>query len=149
MLFGGLPEILTSPGQYTIWGSFFGGSGWACQDFWEHYAYTQDKEYLRKVYPILKEACEFYLSVLIENKDGYLVTSPSTSPENRYIAPDGSRVAVTEGSTIELSIIRNLFSNTIYATGILNEDNSFKEILEKSLARLRPLQIGRAGQLME
>ena len=53
----------TSPGQYTIWGSFFGGSGWACQDFWEHYAYTQDKEYLRKVYPILKEACEFYLSV--------------------------------------------------------------------------------------
>lgn len=139
----------TSPGQYTIWGSFFGGSGWACQDFWEHYAYTQDKEYLRKVYPILKEACEFYLSVLIENKDGYLVTSPSTSPENRYIAPDGSRVAVTEGSTIELSIIRNLFSNTIYATGILNEDNSFKEILEKSLARLRPLQIGRAGQLME
>ena len=111
--------------------------------------YTQDKEYLRKVYPILKEACEFYLSVLIENKDGYLVTSPSTSPENRYIAPDGSRVAVTEGSTIELSIIRNLFSNTIYATGILNEDNSFKEILEKSLARLRPLQIGRAGQLME
>ena len=139
----------TSPGQYTTWGSFFGGSGWACQHFWEHYAYTQDKEFLRNVFPILKEACEFYLSVLVETPEGYLATSPSTSPENRYVAPDGAKVAVTEGSTIELSIIHDLFSNTITAIDVLNENTTFKEQLQKAVSRLRPLQVGHAGQLME
>ena len=72
----------TSPGQGLPWGVWFGGSAWMCQHLWEHYAFTQDNEYLKSVYPTLKGASEFWLANLVEDTDGKLITSPSTSPEN-------------------------------------------------------------------
>lgn len=135
----------TSPGSEVGWGSFFGASGWVCQHFWEHYAYTQDKEYLRWAYPIMKQACEFYLAAMIENKDGFLVTSPSTSPENGY----KQGLNVCEGGTMELQIIRDLYTNTIAAARTLNVDEKFIFILEGAKAKILPMKIGKVGQLME
>jgi alpha-L-fucosidase 2 len=135
----------TTPGSEVGWGSFFGASGWICQHFWEHYAYTQDKEYLRWAYPIMKQACEFYLFSMIENKEGYLVTSPSTSPENGY----KQGLNVCEGGTMELQIVRDLYTNTIAAARTLNTDEEFIFKLEAAKAKILPMKIGKAGQLME
>jgi alpha-L-fucosidase 2 len=139
----------TSPGWDAPWGSFFGGSAWVAQDFWEHYAYTQDKEYLRSVYPVMKSACEFYLAAMTKNADGYWVMSPSTSPENTYKLPDGSRISVTEGGTMEMSIIRDLFDNTILTTQILDSDQEFRDSLIQTRKQILPFKIGGEGQLQE
>src|SRR3979409_253520 len=79
----------TSPGAALRWGVFAGGSGWVCQHIWEHYAFGRDKIYLKSVYPTLKGAAEFYMATMIKDQDGYLVTSPSTSPQNNFITDDG------------------------------------------------------------
>jgi len=135
----------TSPGGSVGYGSFFGGSGWVCQHFWEHYAYTQDRNYLKWAYPIMKKACEFYLSAMIEDKNGFLITSPTISPENEW----QKGLNVCEGAAMEREIIWDLFTNTILATKVLNTDNEFSDRLEKAKAKILPLQIGKAGQLME
>ena len=74
----------TSPGARLAWGVWFGSNGWLCRHLWEHYAFTQDKDYLREAYPTMKGAAEFWLANLIEGEDGKLITSPSSSPENNF-----------------------------------------------------------------
>jgi alpha-L-fucosidase 2 len=122
----------TSPGGEVGWGSFFGGSGWVCRHFWEHYAYTQDEEFLKWAYPVMKGACEFYLAVMIEDQEGYWVTSPSTSPENAW---KKGWICVCEGGTMEREIIWDLFSNTISACHVLNMDAEFRAALEKAVIK--------------
>lgn len=139
----------TSPGARLPWGVFMGGSGWTCQHLWEHYAYTRDKAYLKSVYPTMKGAAEFYLATLIEDKDGYLITSPSTSPENNFRTDEGISSSVSEGNTMERAIIWDLFNNLYQATQVLNTDKAFGKKLLEARDRIRPLQIGRHGQLME
>ena len=139
----------TAPGGWPGWGCFFGGNAWTCQHLWEHYAFTQDKPYLKSAYPTLKEACEFYLATMIADEQGFLVTSPSTSPENTFITEAGVKSNVSEGATAEREVIHNLFDNTIRACKILGVDAEFRGRLETAQAKIRPLEIGRAGQLME
>ena len=139
----------TTPGAGLPWGVWFGGSGWNCQHLWEHYAFTRDKAYLQQVYPVLKGAAEFYLNTLIPDAEGYLVTSPSTSPENTFRDDQGVSGSVTEGATLDREIVWDLFTNTIQATETLQTDASFRAQLEAARAKIKPLQIGRAGQLEE
>lgn len=138
----------TSPGWEVAWGSFFGGSGWLCHHFWEHYAYTQDKEYLRWAYPIMKEACEFYLAAMTTNAEGNRVMSPSSSPENGYFCGK-DYIGITEGSTAEMSIIRDLFANTAKAAQLLNTDQAFARLLATTRTQIQPYRIGKQGQLQE
>ena len=88
---------------------------WLAQTLWERYAFGLDKEELRaKTYPVLKGASEFALDLLVPDKDGRLVTSPSTSPENHFLDPaTGQRVAVSRGSTMDMALVRQLFHNTV------------------------------------
>lgn len=139
----------TSPGERLSWGIWFGGSGWLCRHLWEHYAFTQDKSYLLKVYPTMRGASEFWLASLIEGEDGKLITSPSSSPENNFITGQGVSASVTEGAAMERSIVWDLFDKTARAAGALQVDAEFKAKLEAARDRIRPLQIGKAGQLME
>ena len=139
----------TSPGGGLPWGVWTGASGWACRHLWEHYAFTRDKSYLKQVYPVMKEAAEFYLSVLVPDADGCLVTSPSTSPENQFRDDAGKTGLVTEGTAIDREIIWDLFTNVIQATETLQEDADFRAKMQAALAKMRPLQIGKAGQLEE
>ncbi|MDR0537565.1 MAG: glycoside hydrolase family 95 protein [Tannerellaceae bacterium] len=144
----------TSPGWNTGWGNFFGGSGWLMQNYWEHYAYTQDKKFLREYYPVMKSAAEFYLGAMSKNDSGYWVMSPSSSPENRYhdintpVIRTGG-ISVTEGGTMEMSIIRDLFDNVIASSEILGIDQDFRNKLQQTRAQLLPFRVGRAGQLQE
>lgn len=126
-------------------------AGWLAQDFWEQYAYSGDRKFLRKrAYPFMKECAEFYLDFLVVHPaKGWLVTGPTASPENTFKAPDGKQSALSVGTTISLGIIRDLFSNCIAASRELDVDADFRQELESKLARLAPYQVGRHGQLQE
>jgi alpha-L-fucosidase 2 len=139
----------TSPGARLSWGVWFGSNGWLCRHLWEHYAFTQDTDYLREVYPAMRSASEFWLDNLIEGEDGKLITSPSSSPENNFTTDSGMTADVTEGATMERSIVWDLFDKTARAAAALGVDADFKTELLTARDRIRPLQIGKAGQLME
>jgi alpha-L-fucosidase 2 len=139
----------TSPGAALSWGIWFGGSGWLCRHLWEHYAYTQDKNYLREVYPTLRGAAEFWLANLVAGEDGKLITSPSSSPENNFVTDKGVTSTVTEGAAMDREIVWDLFDKTACAADALGVDADFAVKLRVARDRIRPLQIGKAGQLME
>ena len=123
---------------------------WAVTHLWEHYQYTNDKSFLKSyAYPLMKGAAEFCLGWLIKDKQGYFVTSPSTSPENSYITPDGFKGATLYGATSDLAMIRECFEQTIKASRELNSDAGFRDSLETALSQLYPYQIGKKGNLQE
>ncbi|MEO7962094.1 MAG: glycoside hydrolase N-terminal domain-containing protein, partial [Ginsengibacter sp.] len=140
----------TSPGEHYSWGSFNTGSAWLCAMLWRHYEFSRDKEYLEKLYPVIKKSAEFYLSFLVEDpKYGWLVTSPSNSPENAFILPDGREAHVCESPTIDNQILRALFQSVIDACNILKVDDSLRSGLQSALKRLPPTRIGSDGRIME
>ncbi|MCD8539756.1 MAG: glycoside hydrolase family 95 protein, partial [Leadbetterella sp.] len=115
---------------------------------WEHYIFSKDIAFLRtRAYPLMKGAAEFCLDMLTEGPDGYLITSPSTSPENKYMTPQGYRGAVLYGASADIGMIRELFSQVLAASEILETDQKFAEELKTALKRLRPYQIGKKGNL--
>jgi len=131
-----------------VWANWYMGGNWLCQHLWEHYCFTGDKEFLRnEAYPIMKEAALFCFDWLVE-KDGYLITSPSTSPENKFLV-DKRPYAVSESATMDIAIIRDLFMNLIEASEILDIDKKFRKQLIDKKAKLLPYQIGARGQLQE
>jgi alpha-L-fucosidase 2 len=140
----------TSPGEHPSWGAFVGASGWLCQHLWEHYAFNPDLDYLKSAYPTMREAARFYLDFLVEEpKRGWLVTSPSNSPENRFRTADGQEASVCTGPTMDMQIIRELFTNCIAAGELVGEEAAFLQTLRDARDRLAPMQIGKHGQLQE
>lgn len=140
----------TSPGEHPSWGQFPAASGWLCQHLWEHYAFNGDREFLKRVYPTMKESAEFYLDFLVEEpKHRWLVTAPSNAPENRFKMADGQVASVCYGPSMDMQIIWDLFTHCIEASKILDTDAEFRAQLEKARARLAPPQIGKHGQLQE
>lgn len=132
------------------WACWNMSGAWLITHIWEHYAFTQDKTYLKNEgYEIMRGAAQFCLEWLIEDKNGNLITSPSTSPENKYIAPDGFIGATMYGGTADLAIIRECFDKTIKASKELNTDVEFRAKLETALSKLHPYQIGKNENLQE
>ncbi|MBW4891800.1 glycoside hydrolase family 95 protein [Mucilaginibacter sp. HMF5004] len=132
------------------WADWPTGGFWLTQTVYERYAFSLDKNYLRTTaYPIMKGAAEFALDLMVTNKDGYLVTSPSTSPENHFFDEKGNRVAVSEGSTMDMTFIRELFQHCIQESEVLGIDTGFRAKLKNSLPKLLPYKIGTQGQLNE
>ena len=132
------------------WANWNMGGVWLSTHLWEHYAFSRDIDWLRKeVYPLMKGAVQFCLDWLVEDKNGRLITSPSTSPENMYVTPQGYVGATMYGGTADLAMIRELFQQTIAASNVLNIDSEFRSEIEKALAKLYPYQIGKKGNLQE
>ena len=132
------------------WACWNMGGTWISTHLWEHYQFTMDEEFLRrKAYPLMKGAAEFCLNWLVDDGKGNLVTSPSTSPENKYIAPDGFKGSTLYGATADLAMIRTLFSQVLMAAKILKVDNAFSDSVGSALSRLYPYQIGSDGSLQE
>ncbi len=122
--------------------------GWLCSNLWEHYLFGGDRAFLAdEAYPIMKGAAEFYAGWLVDAGDGTLVTPVSTSPESSFTAPDGEVGAASMGSTMDMTIIRELFSRVIEASEILNRDAGFRSELQAKLARLAPFPIDREGEI--
>lgn len=131
------------------WANWSLGSPWLSQHLYEHYRFTTDKEFLKNTaYPIMKGAADFCLDWLIE-KNGYLITAPSTSPENIFIDDNGNRGVVTIASAMDMEIIWDLFNNLIEASTILNTDVAERKIWTEAQAKLFPLRIGKEGNLIE
>ncbi len=144
------PWGFTSPGEGAYWGSTPTGSGWLCWHLWNHYEYTGDLAYLRAVYPLMRDAARFYLSLLVkEPTHGWLVTAPSNSPENAFILPDGRHANTCLGPYFDTHIIRELFTNTISAARLLGADPDLAATLQSAANQLPPDQIGKHGQLQE
>jgi alpha-L-fucosidase 2 len=143
------PWGYTPPGSSGPWGPFFSGGAWTCQHLWEHFVFTRDRQYLAGVYPVMKEAAECSLHMLVEDDKGKLVTSPSTSPENSFKTDSGERSWVCEGAAMERQIIWELFNNTVMASKELGLDAEFRSQLVTARNKIRPPEIGRGGQVME
>ena len=146
---------MTNPvGQFgkeePMWACWNMAGAWLSTHIWEHYVFTQDKNYLKNEgYEIMKGAAQFCLNWLIEDNNGNLITSPSTSPENQYLTPDGFVGATLYGGTADLAMIRECFDKTIKASNELNVDVEFRTKLETALSKLHPYQIGKKGNLQE
>jgi alpha-L-fucosidase 2 len=130
------------------------GGGWLCQHLFEHYQFSGDRRFLEhQAYPLMKDACLFYLDWLVQNGKGQLVTPVSTSPENafQYTDADGrkGRASVSAGGTMDMGILRDLFANTLRAAEILDTDADFRATLSSTLGKMLPFQIGSQGQLQE
>ena len=143
--------MTTMVGGDPCWADWPVGGFWLSQALWEHYAFGLDRtELSAKIYPVLKGASEFALDLLVSDGHGYLVTSPSTSPENHFIDPTtDQRAAVSRGSTMDMALVRQLFQNTIAASKILNIDPALRSRLQDTIPKLLPFQIGSHGQLQE
>ncbi|HEX7728639.1 MAG TPA: glycoside hydrolase family 95 protein [Terracidiphilus sp.] len=133
-----------------IWGLWPMGGAWLSLQAWDHYAFTLDRAFLRdRAWPILHDASLFYLDYLVDDGKGHLVTGPSMSPENRYKLADGSEHSLVMGPTMDIEIVRELFTRTLEAGNILGEDAAFLKQVESARAKLLPYAIGKHGQLQE
>lgn len=141
----------TEPGESASWGVTKSGSGWLCNNLWEHYVYSDDVNYLKSIYPILKGSALFYKSIMIKDeKTGWLVTSPSSSPENSFYLPNGNHASICVGATIDNQIIRELFNNVIEAAVKLKTDKKLVDTLRAQLKLLPPAGIiSPSGRIQE
>ena len=142
-------NLFTSPVTgLNLWPT---GAAWTAQHVWEHYAFTQDKGYLRSVgYPILRDASAFFLDWLVPHPEtGELVSGPSISPENVYIASDGQPAGLDMGPTMDQQIIAELFDNTLAAAAELGIEDDFVTSVRASRAKLAPTRIGSDGRILE
>lgn len=141
----------------TIWVM---GAAWLCTHLWMHYSYTQDLEFLKQAYPVMAEAALFFVDFL-EEKDGYLVTNPSLSPENVYILPSGEQGCCCMGATMDMEILRELFTGCKKAAELLGDAVDAVEIpdvsdvrelqneINAALEKLPPIRIDSTGRVME
>ncbi|MCJ7680993.1 MAG: glycoside hydrolase family 95 protein [Candidatus Aminicenantes bacterium] len=135
---------------HPVWANWNMSGAWLVTHLWEHYLFSMDEMFLKeKAYPLMKGAARFCLEWLVEDEKGHLITSPSTSPENLYLTPDGYRGATLSGGTADLAMIRECFLQTVRAAEVLQVDAEFRSQLETALSRLHPYQVGRKGNLQE
>lgn len=141
----------TAPGEHPSWGATNTGGAWLCAHLWEHYDYSRNQQYLQQIYPVLKGSAEFFLDILEpEPKNDWLVTAPTTSPENAFYMPGTEKaVSICMGSTMDNQLVRELFGNVIAAGEVLNVDMDLRNKLRDAMDKLPPNQIGSDGRLME
>lgn len=151
---------VAAPMDGSQWGTFTVGGAWLTTHMWERYLYSQDKVFLERAYPTMKGAVDFFMDFLIEHPNGkWLVTSPSNSPENPPAGPGYKYfydevvgyyfTTIVYGSTIDMQILKDLFSYYIQATEILGKDGAYAKEVAKARKRLVPSMVGKDGTLQE
>lgn len=136
----------TAPIDGAFWGLWPTGGAWLTTMLWQHYLFSGNKQFLARVYPIMKGASQFFADTLVEDPSNHwLVTCPSVSPEHAH----QPGVSICVGPTMDEAIIRDLFGETAEAARILGKDEAFRRELLAKRARLAPYQIGKGGQLQE
>jgi len=140
----------TSPGESPGWGLFPAAGAWLCQHLWEHYAFGGDRQFLQRVWPIMRESAEFYLDFLVADpRTGRLVSGPVNSPENTLITADGQRASLCMGPAMDQEIIWDLFTNVLESAKVLGIEDEFVRRVRNARERLLGPQIGSDGRLLE
>lgn len=153
---------VAAPMDGPTWGTFTVGGAWLCTHIWEHYQYTMDKVFLKETYPLIEGSVQFFMDFLVPHPNGkWLVTNPSTSPEN---FPDGGGnkpyfdevtagfregTTICAGSSIDMQILYDLFGYYIEASKILGKEDVFVQQVKAAREKLVPPQIGKDGSLQE
>ncbi|MFB9054657.1 glycoside hydrolase N-terminal domain-containing protein [Formosa undariae] len=152
---------VAAPMDGPTWGTFTVGGAWLTTHMWEHYLFTQDKEYLKDIYPTMKGAVEFFMDFLVEYPEtGWLVTNPSNSPENPpkgkgyeyfYDEVTGNYyfTTIVAGATMDMQILKDLFSYYDSATQVLGVDKEFAKKVSDARKLFPPNQVGKDGMLQE
>ncbi|MBM6992509.1 MAG: glycoside hydrolase family 95 protein [Prevotella sp.] len=138
--------------ESPTWSNWNMGGAWLMQNVYDHYLYTQDRQYLHDTaYPLMKGASDFVLDWLVPNPNNpkELITAPSTSPEAFYKNDKGYKGATMYGGTADLAIVRELLTNTLEAAQTLKLDKKYQDTLRHTIARLRPYTIGHMGDINE
>ena len=130
------------------WANWTMGGAWLSTHLWEHWLFSRDLDRLKEDYPVLRGAAEFCLEWLVE-KDGELITSPGTSPENVYRTDAGYVGPTLYGATADLAIVRECLTDAVAAAKTLGVEADFVREAEEKLARLRPYHVGANGNLQE
>jgi alpha-L-fucosidase 2 len=146
-------------GGHPVWANWNMAGVWLATHLWEHYAFTQDQDFLRqRGYPLMRGAAEFALDWLYPGEDGMLITGPATSPENLYQTPAGYRGATTIATTADLAMIRELFLRVLDAGAVIEPgadgaastaESAFLAEVRDALAKLAPYKVGSDGSLQE
>ena len=140
----------SAPSEDPSWGATNTGGAWLALHLWQHYLYTLDEQWLASVWPVLRGAADFFLSILVEEPSGMLVTAPTSSPENGFYDQSDRRVTyVCMGSTMDSQIVRELFGAVASAADILGRDSDYAGRLRSAALRLPPNRISQGGYLME
>ena len=153
---------VAAPMDGPTWGTFTVGGAWLCTHIWEHYQYTRDKDFLKETYPLIEGSVQFFMDFLVPHPNGkWLVTNPSTSPEN---FPDGGGnkpyfdevtagfregTTICAGSSIDMQILYDLFGYYIEAAKVLGKEDAFVQQVKTAREKLVPPQIGKDGSLQE
>ncbi len=153
---------VVAPMDGPTWGTFTVGGAWLCTHLWEHYLYTMDYHFLKEAFPLIEGSVQFFMDFLVPHPNGkWLVTNPSTSPEN---FPDGGGnkpyfdevtasfregTTICAGSSIDMQILYDLFGYYLSAAEILGKRDTFVQQVKTAREKLVPPQIGRDGSLQE
>jgi alpha-L-fucosidase 2 len=152
---------VAAPMDGPCWGTFTVGGAWLTNQLYDHYLYTQDIDFLKEIYPLMKGAVQFFMDFLIEDPNGkYLVTNPSTSPENPPKGPGYEYffdevtgfwyfTTICYGASMDIQILTDLFEYYIESANQLGEDKEFAQKVVEARKRLAPPQIGKDGTLQE
>jgi alpha-L-fucosidase 2 len=152
---------VAAPMDGPAWGTFTVGGAWLCTQLWEHYLFTRDSSYLREIYPVIKGSVDFFMDFLIPDPSmKYLVTNPSTSPENppagkgyKYFFDEVTGMyyftTICYGSSIDMQILKDLFGYYCEAARLLKKDKYYATKVEAASRKLVPPQTGRNGSLQE
>ncbi|MGN6508944.1 MAG: glycoside hydrolase family 95 protein, partial [Chitinophaga sp.] len=135
----------------VAWGTFPMAASWMCLHFWEHFAFTHDYAFLKnKAYPVMKEHALFVEDYLVKSPEGYVVTSPGSSPENRFVHPvTGKPTGLTYGPTMDNQILREFLGKCIAAAKALRTDSADIARWENIIAQLPPTKTGKDGRILE
>ncbi|HQZ95989.1 MAG TPA: glycoside hydrolase family 95 protein [Pyrinomonadaceae bacterium] len=153
---------VAAPMDGPSWGTFTVGGAWLTTHLWEHYEYSQDKAFLAENYPVMEGSVQFFMDFLVKHPNGkWLVTNPSTSPENfpdgggnkpYFDEVTGSRIpgtTICAGSSIDMQILHDLFGYYLKASEILGKSSPLVDRVREAREQLVPPQIGSDGSLQE
>ena len=133
-----------------VWANWSMAEAWYSLHLYEHFAFTCDTPWLRDyAWPLMKGAARFCLDLLVTDPKGYLVTAPSTSPENKFKMPDGFIGSTLYGGTADLALIKGLFNKILIISDVLKTDTDLAGEIRAALKKLYPYQVGKKGNLQE
>lgn len=130
--------------QWNFWPM---GFAWICRNLYDQYLFTEDRNWLERIYPILKENVRFCLSLLIKTDKGYVI-SPATSPENEFLYKN-KKLTVAQSTENENAIVRNLFQDYLEASEILNIQDELVCQTQSIKDQMASVEIGSKGQILE